>query len=276
MDQDSVDRIRSATFPVARRGYDKREVERFLSELADWLETGGGDEARSDLVRRELERVGAQTGQILAQAHEAAESMRAQSEHEVRQQLSDANLKAESMRSAADEYARETREEADAYRLKLRSEVDAYAERVRIEADTYGEETRSEAEAYAGRIREEAEAEGAKVIERAMAEAKRIVDEGNRRKADVEAEIGDLVKRRDAVVGELERLATEVAGTATQHRPGAEAGGGEPGDADAAASADGDEPAAAGEGAGAEGSKKEAATRTGARAKRAAAPRAAE
>ena len=54
MDRDSIDRIRSATFPVGRRGYEKREVDRFLNKLADWLETGGGDQTRAELVRREL------------------------------------------------------------------------------------------------------------------------------------------------------------------------------------------------------------------------------
>ena len=65
MDQESIERIRTATFGVSRRGYDKRDVDRFLERLADWLETGGGDEARSEVVRTELERIGEQTGQIL-------------------------------------------------------------------------------------------------------------------------------------------------------------------------------------------------------------------
>ncbi|MGH2954248.1 MAG: DivIVA domain-containing protein [Solirubrobacterales bacterium] len=219
MDPDSVDRIRRATFPMARRGYDKREVERYLGQLADWLETGGGDEARSDTVRSELERIGEQTAAILTQAHDAAEAMRTQADREIRQQLADANLKAESMRSTADEYAQETREEADAYAMKMRSDVDAYAERVRIDADSYGEETRADAEGYAGRFRAEAEAEAQKITEAARAEAARIVEDGHRRKTDTEAMISDLEQRRDTVVAELERLASEVAGTATQHRP---------------------------------------------------------
>ncbi|MGH2951647.1 MAG: hypothetical protein ACRDKX_06355 [Solirubrobacterales bacterium] len=245
MDKDSVDRIRSATFPIARRGYEKRDVERYLNQLADWLETGGGDEARSDAVRRELERIGEQTGGILTEAHDAAEGIRAQTERDVRQQLSDANVKAESMRSSAEEYALQTREDADAYALKTRSDADAYAERVRIEADGYGEETRADAEGYAGRIREQSEGEGAKVVEAARTEAAKLVEEGSRRKADVEAVISDLERRRDTIVGELERLATEVAGTATQHRPEAVAAvSGEPEDADEAEATGGSEAAA--------------------------------
>ena len=52
VDQTSLDRIRNATFPSSRRGYDKNEVEKFLARLADWLETGAGEESRSDTVNR--------------------------------------------------------------------------------------------------------------------------------------------------------------------------------------------------------------------------------
>src|SRR5918994_3485413 len=52
VDQDSIERIRSATFPIARKGYDKREVERFLNGLADWLEGGGSDQALSEVIKR--------------------------------------------------------------------------------------------------------------------------------------------------------------------------------------------------------------------------------
>jgi DivIVA domain-containing protein len=58
MDRDSIERIRTATFPVARKGYDKREVDRFLARVAEWLESGGEDDARTQMVRNELERIG--------------------------------------------------------------------------------------------------------------------------------------------------------------------------------------------------------------------------
>ena len=57
MDQESIDRIRTATFPTGRRGYDKREVDKFLTRLADWLETGGAEHTPSDAIRRELEQL---------------------------------------------------------------------------------------------------------------------------------------------------------------------------------------------------------------------------
>ena len=94
MDRDSIDRIRSATFPVGRRGYEKREVDRFLNKLADWLETGGGDQTRAELVRRDLERIGEQTGRIITDAHDLGEQLRVDAEREARRILEDAEAQA--------------------------------------------------------------------------------------------------------------------------------------------------------------------------------------
>src|SRR5215210_5690857 len=139
VDPQSIERIRSATFRVARRGYDKREVDRFLAQLAEWLETGGEDDARAERVRHELERIGQQTTKILTDSHDVAEGLR----------------------SEAEQAANQLRDEADAYATNTRSEADAHAERVRIEADEYAGETRGEAETHAAQVRSAADAEAA-------------------------------------------------------------------------------------------------------------------
>ena len=167
VDQTSLDRIRNATFPTSRRGYDKHEVEKFLARLADWLETGGGDESRSDAVKRELERVGERTGAILSQAEEAAQQIRGEAEAEARETIDEANAQAE-----------KARKEADAHSGKARAEADAYAEQTRADAD----------------------ADAAEAIADAEAQARRIVEEATRRREDIEAVIADLVRRRDEVL----------------------------------------------------------------------------
>jgi DivIVA domain-containing protein len=193
----SIERIRNATFSLTVRGYDRNEVDAFLAQLADWLETGGGGGAAAvEAVRTELERIGEHTAGILTEAHQAAEAIRADAAAGVRQQLVDANSTAERVRGEASEYAADTRDEADAYARKVRGEADAYASR-----------TTAEIEAEIGEEREAAEKEAA-----------RIVADANKRKADVESVIGDLEKRRDAVLAELERLASGLVGTATEHR----------------------------------------------------------
>jgi DivIVA domain-containing protein len=89
MDWKDIDRIRTPGFALARRGYDKHEVDRFLARLADWLETDAATEIGQMAVTRKLEAL--QT------------------------------------REAADEYARQTRAQADADARRLVEEAGAEA-----------------------------------------------------------------------------------------------------------------------------------------------------
>ena len=209
MDRDSIDWIRSTTFTVGRRGYDKREVDRFLTKIADWLETGGADSARSELVRRELERVAEKTGAILLEAQQVGEQLRADAEQEAARLLEEARAEAGEVQEGADRYASSTR-----------ADVDAYSERTRIDADTYADETRGEADSYAARARREADDYSADVRSEAESRAAAVVEEANRRRADLEAVISDLEERRDTVLAEMKRLSSELVGTATQHHDG--------------------------------------------------------
>jgi DivIVA domain-containing protein len=197
VDQTSLDRIRNATFPTAKRGYDKHEVEKFLARLADWLETGAGDESRSDTVKRELERVGQRTGAILAQAEESAQQIRAEAEEEARGTINTANMQAEETRNQADAHSNETR----------------------TAADTYSRETRAQAEQEAAAARTMAEQEARETISTAHSQASRIVEEGSQRREDIEAVIADLVRRRDDVIGDTEELSRKLSGAVSEHRP---------------------------------------------------------
>src|SRR5919106_4659318 len=182
VDQTSLDRIRNATFPASRRGYDKHEVEKFLARLADWLETGAGDEARSDTVKRELERVGQRTGAILAQAEDSAQQIRAEAEEEARATIDNANQEAERTRSEADSYSSETRGSADAY----------------------AKETRAAAEKDASATRGGAEEDARETIASAVAQARRIVEEGTQRREDIEADSAHPARRTGGVLADTE------------------------------------------------------------------------
>src|SRR5690242_18795307 len=184
VDQTSLDRIRNATFPTARRGYDKHEVEKFLGRLADWLETGAGDESRSDVVRRELEKVGERTGAILAQAEESAQQIRAEADEEARGTVNTANMEAAETRSAAEQYDSETRASADA---------------------------------YARQTSEEAQQDAREAIEAAQAQARRIVAEAEQRRENTEAMIGDLLRRRDDVMADTDALSQKLAAAVEHH-----------------------------------------------------------
>jgi DivIVA domain-containing protein len=108
VDRDSIARIRSATFPVGRRGYEKREVDRFLNKVADWLETGGGDQTRAEILKRDLERVGQQTAKILTDAHDVAEQLKAEAEQEARRIVDAAAAHVEQARAGAEAHAEKT------------------------------------------------------------------------------------------------------------------------------------------------------------------------
>jgi len=208
VDETSLERIRKATFPASRRGYDKREVEKFLNRLADWLETGGGDQARSDTVRRELERVGERTGSILAEAEQSAQEIRAEAEQE-------GQAVAASARAEADR----VRKEAESYAAEARAAADTYAREQRAEADAYAEQTRSATDKEARELRTTAEQDAAAMIEASQAQARRTVDEGVGRRKDIEAVIGDLAQRRDRVLAEIEQLGSALGSAVREHKP---------------------------------------------------------
>jgi DivIVA domain-containing protein len=176
VDETSLDRIRNATFPSSRRGYDKHEVEKFLGRLADWLETGGGDESRSDAVKKELEKVGQRTGAILSQAEESAQQIRAEAEEEARGTINSANLQST--------------------------------------------ETRTETENYANEARAAADRQAREAIESAEARARQIVEHAEQRREDMEALIGDLIRRREDVIADTEELTHKLRTAVEQHRSG--------------------------------------------------------
>gem|GEM_PF-2161765 len=242
MANDSFDRIRTATFTVGRRGYDKREVDDYLSKLADWLEGGGGDQAARDTVRNELERIGQKTGRILTAAEDAGRSIRSDAQEAAQEVVDDARREADSVRAAADGYSSEARADADDYASRTRADVDGYARQTRSDADGYSAKTRNEADAYSGKKREEADAyeagtrqkadsydedtraeadhAGKQAVAAAEAKARAVIEKGNARRAEIEKVIADLEKRRDAVLSGLQKLSTDLAGTATSYEPG--------------------------------------------------------
>lgn len=218
MENDSIDRIRSATFTVGRRGYDKREVDHFLSRLADWLEAGGGDRARSDTVKRELERVGQKTARILTDAEETAQQIREEGEREAHDTVRSANTQSEQTRKEADQYQQQTQQGADEYAKKTQAAADRYDAERRHEADSYSTETRSKSDEYSEGVRAEADHQAIETVKAGEAKAKRIVDEGNKRRQDIETVISDLARRRDGVIAQIEKLSGELQVAVAQHR----------------------------------------------------------
>jgi cell division septum initiation protein DivIVA len=113
MDWNEIERLRVEGFTVARRGYDRREVDNFVAALGDWIETDAARDLGDQAVKRKLELVGKSTAQILLATEKESEELRAQTEEECAKLRSQAEAASLEARRAADEYAKKVREKAD-------------------------------------------------------------------------------------------------------------------------------------------------------------------
>jgi DivIVA domain-containing protein len=113
MDWKDIDRLREPGFTEARRGYDRREVDRFLGSLVDWLETDAVKELGDLAVQRKLEFVGKSTARILMTTEEESEKLRGLTQEECAELRARAEAASLKTREAADEYAKAVRAKAD-------------------------------------------------------------------------------------------------------------------------------------------------------------------
>jgi DivIVA domain-containing protein len=75
-----IEQLRVQGFTVAGRGYDRREVDKFLAALGDWIETDAATDLGDLALKRKLELVGKSTAQILLTTEKESEQLRAQTE----------------------------------------------------------------------------------------------------------------------------------------------------------------------------------------------------
>jgi DivIVA domain-containing protein len=175
MDWQDIDRIRDPGFTIARRGYDRHEVDRFLEGLATWLETDAPSEIGQLAVTRKLELVGRSTAHILLTTEQESEQMRRRAQQE----------------------AAELRAEAEAAAAQTRRNADEHARRVREKADEDARRTRDAAATRAAKMIEEAEARRER-IEEVIAELTARRDDVLRDMERLHGELGATVaKHRD-------------------------------------------------------------------------------
>src|SRR5919201_835945 len=176
-----AERVRAVSFRVARRGYDRDEVDGFLAWLADELRSAevgaGAGDADPDAVRRELERIGESTAAILRAAEQTARELRGAAKRDAEHQVESARAEAERTRADAEEFAAEAREGAGEAARRLRLEAGQRAEEAVREAETRAES----------------------ILENTVAR-RRVLD----------AQIDELTERRDAILVEVARLADEL------------------------------------------------------------------
>jgi DivIVA domain-containing protein len=123
MDWSDIERLRSPGFTLARRGYDQREVDRFLDGLADWLETDAANDVAELAAKRKLELVGKSTSNILMTAQQEAEEIRREAQQQGAEILAAAEERARQATEAGEERAKRTVEEGERRRESIEAVV---------------------------------------------------------------------------------------------------------------------------------------------------------
>jgi DivIVA domain-containing protein len=154
MDWTHFEQLRVSGFTMVRRGYDKREVDRFLDSLAEWLETDAATELGDEAVQRKLELVGKSTAHILLTTEKEAQELRRRTQAEVAELREKAEADATQTRTKADEYAATTRERADE---QARRTKEAAAEQARKTVEE-GDRRRAAAEAVVAELERQRDA----------------------------------------------------------------------------------------------------------------------
>ena len=101
--------------------------------------------------------------------------------------------------------------ERESEHIRLQTEEECAELRSRAEAESL--EAKRAADEYATQVREKAEQDARRTGQAAGAHAKRTIEEAARRRAQLEAVVGDLDARRAGALRDLERLHTEVGST---------------------------------------------------------------
>ena len=231
--------IERRDFFVGLRGYDRDEVDAFLTEVAaqhrallDELERyRNGAEATpapvdpiSDVgasIAAILRTANEQAEQIVSQAHARAEETQQQAE----QIVSQARARAEEIQQQAEEHATHLRQEAGQFAEHLRSETEHEVTRLRDEASNEAERVRAEAADEAARVRgeatqtlERAQEQAAGIVRQAEDSVDRITAEAEQRgreraleRADAEvARLNEAIRRHEELRSRLSEASDEL------------------------------------------------------------------
>jgi len=214
-------------FAVALRGYDRIQVDEYVSRLnewaRDWQERVREAESASQAAARQVEELSARLDALGVEDPESGpRSIKALGER-VGSILQEAHAAAEELRSQAMADAEAVRAEAatelDRLRLEseeLRAEAAAEVDRLRAEAEEMRTNGLGVAQAEAASMRAGARQEAEEIVREANAEAGGILEaartEAERITSVAQSELRSLVERRDSVVRHLADLHRQLAG----------------------------------------------------------------
>ena len=221
------DATRRAEFRTTLRGFDRHEVEAFLSAVAarleeleaavDDLESQVADTAGRQGLEAEFERVGQEVSSILQAAREAADAMRERATLDAARWRREAMDEAETMRKEAAADAEALRRDAWVTGSELLDQARANAERMRASAERDVLTVMGEAEREAHRLTSGARREAEDLVRNANMDAEKItadavkrrdeiIDGANRQAAAAQERTRALENRRDELLEELENV----------------------------------------------------------------------
>jgi DivIVA domain-containing protein len=176
--------IRNVTFPVGVRGYEKKAVEAYVRRVNRVIAELEVTRSPQAAVRHAVERVEEQTKSVLDEARASAERITGSAEAEAGEIVAQAKAKAADLVVAASTEADRLRAESE----QLVADAKARAEQIIADAKAQAEERRSESEAELARLHAEADA----------------------RMNELEADTAALWDRRQALLGDIDRMADQL------------------------------------------------------------------
>jgi hypothetical protein len=194
--------FRQVSFPGAARGYERRAVDSYVSQvnrLIAELEVGRSPQAA---VRHALERVGEQTKSLLQQARETAEEITGTAREEAEGEVARAKTEAEEILAGAHTA------EAEAEEILTKAKVDAAdtLKGVRAEAD----DTRARAQAEAEEVLSRSRAEAAERLQRLEEEIAASRQQAEARMQELHAETEAVWKERQELLDEIHMMGTRL------------------------------------------------------------------
>jgi DivIVA domain-containing protein len=146
--------VRSITFPVAVRGYDRLAVDAYITRVNRVIAELEATQSPQSAVQRALERTEEQRSGILDQARETAEEITEAAQHEAEEMTAKARAEAVDIVVSASDEADRTKAEADEYSAKAITE----GERILANSRTVAADRIRRAEEEIASLRKEAEA----------------------------------------------------------------------------------------------------------------------
>lgn len=133
-----VEEIRSISFPISMRGYDRDAVDRYVERVNRLIAELEISRSPESAVKHAVAQVSEETRGILERAHEAAEEITKRSRSQADDRLQEAEQEAAEVRSSAEQRVRELDADAEAIwaeRLRLIADVRDVADRLLAVAD---------------------------------------------------------------------------------------------------------------------------------------------